>query len=121
MNFGNILGGFMQGAGGAMQKNADAIKQGTRPTGSPTSDFVAAARQANLERQQAAGMQMQTTPTAVAATQGGAMTQIQPASPLGGAPLPTMQSHGVLAMPPGGMISQGQPDPAVLAAMYRGY
>lgn len=117
MDFMKALGSGLQGMGGAVQRNAQGPQQAA-PQQSPTSAFVEAARQANLERQQAAQVQMQTAPTATA---GGAMTQIQPAAPVGGgAPLPTMQSHGALSAPPGGMVTQGQADPAILAMMARG-
>jgi hypothetical protein len=118
MNFGNMLGGLMQGTGNAMQKNAEELKGGTAaPQQSPTSAFVQAARQAALERQQAAASQVQTAPTALAATQGGAMS-----APMGGNAL-QMQGAPVAAQtvaPPGGMLTQGQPDPQALAAMFRG-
>lgn len=120
MNF----GGFLSGLGSGMQQSSQAaLSRQPQAQQSPTSAFVQAARQAQLERQQAQGMQMQTAPTATAAaTPGGAVTQIEAPSPVpGGAALPTMQSQGALSLPPGGFVTQGQPDPEIMAAMYRGF
>lgn len=116
------VGGLLSGLGGSMQKNAQGLQAGTLQRESPTSSFVQAARQAQLERQQAQAAQVQTAPTALAATQGGTMT------PMGGIADQARRDPGALAgtnatfqPPPGGMVTQGQPDPALLAAMYRGY
>jgi hypothetical protein len=101
MDFGAALGKMGGAVGGAMEKNAEDLRSGTSSGGgpSPTSAFIAAARQAALERQQAGAMQQQ-TPMA-----GGAVAT------------PTMQSQGALALPPSGLVTQGTPDPALLAAM----
>lgn len=120
MNYMGAVSGILSSVGGATQKNAQALAGGSQtPQQSPTSAFVQAARQASLERQQAQAAQVQTAPTAVAATQGGAMAPMGGGSALQvqGAP-PATQS---LSVPPGGMITQGQPDPELLAAMYRNF
>jgi hypothetical protein len=118
MDFGAALGKMGGAVGGAMEKNAEDLRSGTSSGGgpSPTSAFIAAARQAALERQQAGAMQQQTTPTALA---GGATTQVQQNTPMAGGAVatPTMQSQGALALPPSGLVTQGTPDPALLAAM----
>lgn len=105
-----ILAAVGASVGSAAKKNAEAIQaQGgaQQPATNPTSEFVEAARQANLERQQAAAMQMQTTPTALAGVQPQAQ-QPQGILSSGGSP------GGMRA----GMLSPGQPDPALLAAMF---
>lgn len=119
-----LLAAVGSSVGKAAQQNAAGLQGGARQQQeSPTSGFVAAARQAALERQQAQAAQVQTTPTALAATQGGAMTQTGAAVPVGQGmvQVPTMQNQGVLSLPPGGLVSQGTADPEILAAMYRGY
>ncbi len=125
MDWMKAIGGLAGGIGESAEKNA-ARPVGGAPAASPTSGFIQAARQAAVDRQQAQAAQVQTTPTAMAglgaATPGGAMTQLQPPAPIGGGTLPTMQSQGVLSLPPqGGMATQGTADPELLAAMYRGF
>jgi hypothetical protein len=121
MNFGAMAGKLGSSIGSRAEANSQAtLGNSAAPQQSPTSAFVQAARQANLERQQAAAMQMQTAPTATAATPGGAMQQTSAPSPVGQGSVPTMQSQGVFSAPSGGMVTQTEADPAVTAAMFRG-
>lgn len=118
MNYMGAISGVLGAVGKGTEESAKAQREGAPPA-SPTSSFIQAARAASLERQQAQAAQVQTAPTALAASQGGTMANVGGGSALQmqGAP-PATQS---LAIPQGGMVSQGQPDPAILAAMYRGF
>lgn len=117
MNWMGIASKAMGAMGKGVEQSAEAQGNQAPPT-SPTMGFVEAARAASLERQQAQAAQVQMAPTATA---GGAMLQTGASVPVAGqnVPVPTMQNQGTLSLPPGGMISQGQADPAVLAEMYR--
>ncbi len=119
MNYMGMVSSLGQSIGSRAEANSQAtLGNSAAPQQSPTSAFVQAARQANLERQQAAAMQVQTAPAATAATPGGAMSSMGGGNALQvqGAPVATQS----IAPPPGGMVTQTEADPAATAAMFRG-